>query len=194
MPRKGHRVPLADRFWSRVARKGPDDCWLWTGGLFGFGYGACWYEGRTTQAHRLSWEMAHGPIPDGLAVLHRCDNPPCVNPSHLFLGTLADNTYDMMRKGRARLVGTGTPSLGDQNGSRTRPDRRPRGDAVKTSKLTTAQAEEIIRLASAGVARKEIAVRFGIHPLHVSRIYRGGCWKHLARPCAQKKSPDEASS
>lgn len=76
-------------------------CWMWTGGIV-HGYG-CWeVDGRRERAHRWAWELFVGPIPEGMHVLHRCDNPPCVNPNHLFLGTQTDNVQDMDAKGRRR--------------------------------------------------------------------------------------------
>lgn len=94
--------PLTERFWRKVDKSaGPEGCWPWTGSRHGFGYGFVSAGGKRRGAHRVSWELANGPIPDGLSVCHRCDNPPCVNPAHLFLGTVGDNTRDMMAKGRA---------------------------------------------------------------------------------------------
>jgi hypothetical protein len=92
----------ATPFWDRVDRSG--DCWRWTGARNANGYGILTRRRlnlRSVLAHRYSWMLANGPIPAGLHVLHRCDNPPCVRPGHLFLGTDADNNADMRRKGRA---------------------------------------------------------------------------------------------
>lgn len=106
------RIPVAQRFWSKVDKNGPiashapglGQCWIWTGST-SEGYGQINVgggDGRHDWAHRVSWEIHHGPIPDGLWVLHRCDNPSCVRPDHLFLGTVADNNRDMIAKGRHR--------------------------------------------------------------------------------------------
>jgi len=96
------RPSLAVRFWESVDKHGhePMDCWTWTGAKMSAGYGTIG-NGKTAYAHRLSWEFAYGAIPRGLFVLHRCDNPPCVRPSHLFLGTQSDNMADCAQKGRA---------------------------------------------------------------------------------------------
>lgn len=100
---------LADRFWTRVVRT--DGCWGWTGAKFRGGYGKINSGPRghgNLFAHRVSWVLHHGPIPDQVYVLHRCDNPPCTNPAHLYLGDHADNMGDKASRGRGRTISEST--------------------------------------------------------------------------------------
>ncbi len=92
--------PLEERFWAKVRKS--DGCWEWTGAANRQGYGriALGRASGPRRAHRIAWELTHGPVPDGLWVLHHCDNPPCVRPDHLWLGTRADNARDCRLKGR----------------------------------------------------------------------------------------------
>lgn len=94
---------LAGRFWHKVDRNGPNGCWLWLGMKVSAKkrYGRILIAGRLVAAHRVAWVMTNGAVPKGMRVCHDCDNPPCVNPSHLFLGTHQDNMDDMVAKGRA---------------------------------------------------------------------------------------------
>ena len=130
-------IPLSVRFESRVDRSG--ECWLWTGAKGRKNYGYIIDKGRKLGAHRVSYELHVGPIPEGLIVCHRCDNPPCVNPDHLFVGTYADNSADMKAKGRSM--------------ARSR---------HAFSKLTEEQYDEVERLHAAGESNSSIAMRFGV--------------------------------
>lgn len=154
------------RFWSKVQKT--ESCWLWTGyclrrGHSGRGKGRGPYgcvaigtRGKNMLAHRLSWVLHFGPIPDGIWVLHHCDNPPCVNPAHLFLGTHADNMADMVRKGRS--------------------DRDRRGERNPSSKLTGAKVSEIRGMLAQGLPQRVIATRYAISPAMVSYINTGRYW------------------
>lgn len=106
------QVPLETRFWSKVAKSTGDGCWLFTGAINSRGYGVINRgegRGRNVLAHRLSWRLAHGNIPDGKLVLHTCDVRNCVRPDHLWLGTSEQNTRDMLSKGRRVLAGKLAP-------------------------------------------------------------------------------------
>jgi hypothetical protein len=143
-----------DIFWSHVEKsENPSGCWLWTGHTDDWGYGNKWWSGRTQKAHRVMYEITFGEIPDGLLVLHSCDNPPCVNPSHLSLGTNRDNTDDKIRKGRQSHAGA------------------PKGDDNIYCKITEAQVLEIRNTYKTGkCSQLELAKRYGISQCHVSDI------------------------
>lgn len=166
------------RFWAKVRKSDdPEGCWLWTGAKNPSGYG--WFKLPTTGpagAHRVSWEIVNGPIPDrtgyhGTVVMHVCDNPSCVNPSHLRLGSQAENLADMRRKGRS--------ATGDRNGSRTCPEAMRRGENHPHARLKRSDVIEIRRLSEAGTTGRAIARRFGLSFQHVSDIVRRKRWKHV---------------
>jgi hypothetical protein len=135
-------------------------CQLWVRSTR-HGYGTLWVLGVAYRAHRLSWQLANGPIPDGLFVCHRCDTPSCINPLHLFLGTIADNTADMVRKGR----------------NRTNPYR---GGRHPNAKLTDDQADAIRRVMAAGGNLKEVAREFGIDRTSVTNVVKGRTYRRAA--------------
>jgi hypothetical protein len=97
--RKRKRQAMPEHFRSMIEQS--DGCWLWSGSKDRDGYGTYHVSRVTQKAHRVSWELSFGAVPDGLCVLHKCDNPCCVRPDHLFLGTQADNVKDMNQKGRS---------------------------------------------------------------------------------------------
>lgn len=168
---------LTDRFWSKVDRgTDPQACWLWTAGVFRAGYGHfSGPGGQDIKAHRFSWELHRGPIPNGLWVLHNCpdgDNPRCVNPDHLWLGTNTENTADREAKGRT--------ATGDRSGSRLHPERLPRGSDVAISRLTEVQVLEIRRrYAAGGVSQTALAEQFSVTQTAISLVIRRRTWRHV---------------
>ena len=123
-----------------------------------FGYGLVWYEGRSQAAHRVSYMLRHGPIPDGAVIRHRCDNPPCINPDHLVCGTQKDNMRDRFERGRANTA---------------------RGSKIGSAKLTEWQVAEIRTRLALGVARRELARRYGVQGDAIGAIARNENWRHV---------------
>lgn len=158
-------------------------CLLWAGSALPRGYGRVSYRGRQIYAHRLAYELHYGPIADGLDVCHRCDTPACINPEHLFAGTPRENMQDAVAKGRiqsgARHWTQRMPEritqCGDRNGSRTRPEARPRGERHGRRTLTAAQVEQI-RTLIGSAPQKAIAARFGVAQTTISRIATRRLW------------------
>jgi hypothetical protein len=154
------REPWSDRFWDKVdiPRDG-DVCWEWQARRNADGYGEFRVGRRGMQkAHRCAWDLVYGPIPVGMCICHRCDNPPCVNPNHLFLGTRADNQADMARKGRASV------RSGEANGN---------------ARLTEADVREIRARYRGGETQTAIALNYGVDSSTVCYIVNGHLWTHI---------------
>lgn len=157
--------PFADRFNAKVNRAAPGGCWLWTGATSRNGYGKIWDGKRNVAAHRAAFEMFVGPIGRDLWVCHSCDNPPCVNPAHLFLGTRRDNVDDMVRKGRWYLGGA----------------VRTKGERINLAKLTASAVVEIRSRCGAGLRGEAVRLsrKFGVAPNTIRDVVRGRTWKHV---------------
>lgn len=165
----GHTEILErQRFWDRVELGGPDDCWEWRAACRRGGYGVITWAGRPEAAHRVAWILQEGPIPEGIHILHKCDNPPCVNPRHLFAGTPKDNMLDKIRKGRGGRW------------TETNPQKQRKVQQRNYQlKLTEDQVLQIRTLRAEGVKQAELARRFGVTEMNISLIVRRLGWKHL---------------
>jgi hypothetical protein len=133
----------------------PSACWTWTGSIHPKGYGYVHFDGRWGKAHRVAYALAYGHLPAELHVLHRCDNPPCVNPDHLFVGTNTDNIADRVRKGRSRSL---------------------RGAEHPQAKLTEADVREIL---SSGEPQRRAAKRYGVTKALIQFIRHRKLWTHV---------------
>jgi hypothetical protein len=141
-----------EKFWARVEKT--DTCWIWRGPTNVHGYGRVGIHLRKQYAHRVAWTLTNGEVPAGLCLLHRCDNPPCVNPAHLFLGTRSDNAKDKVSKGR-----------------------QSKGDSRPNAKLSMDKAEAIRREHAQGaVSACALARRYGVRPSQITRVLRGVGW------------------
>lgn len=152
-----------ERFATKVSRHGPDECWPWKGGRGPGEYGSHYIHRRTFLAHRVAWAYENGEIPEGIFVCHRCDNPLCVNPAHLFLGTPIDNSRDMALKDRS--------AHGDRNGLR------------RMSEAIVLEARNRYRCGEEGTA---LAIEYGVSMQTMYRALAGKTWKRVPRPCRMR--------
>lgn len=159
-----HPESIISLFWSYVdASGGPDACWEWKRSKHPQGYGQWRPYGVKTKlyrTHRMVWEFANGPIPDGMHICHTCDNPPCCNPAHLFLGTAKDNMQDKAAKGRA-------------------PGRDMHGLNNPRAKLTEKDVIAIREAAALGARHLDIANQYGVAKSHITGIVNRRHWSHV---------------
>lgn len=157
-----------DAFWRKVDTAG--NCWEWTGHRDRLGYGKLTVDGKGMLAHRVSFRLAYGLLPDDLCVCHHCDNPSCVRPDHLFLGTRGDNNRDRAAKGRTGAnVGLTMSRY---------PERRARGERQGSAKLTQAKVDEIRRrYAAGGCSHRELAKEYQVGKTTISEVLRGENWR-----------------
>lgn len=167
---KPAKKTLEQRFWEKVDKSGPvpghvpeiGNCWVWTAGTTAYGYGQMSYMLKPWYAHRLSWLIANGD-PGALCILHRCDNPACVRPEHLFVGSKLDNMQDKMAKGRGYI-----------------PDHK--GEECYQAKLTDVTALEALRLYAEGSTLTELGERYGVTIQAIYALVRRKTWRHLQWP------------
>lgn len=152
-------APLKERFYRFVGKPEDNGCILWKGSKLYSGYGMIRSgKGKEIPAHRASWEIHVGPIPEGMHVLHKCDNPPCVNHKHLFIGTHNDNMQDMIEKERNVIM---------------------KGENHGMAKLNEDKVREIRKLNKNGVSRRELQEKFGMSKGGIEGIVNGRSWKHI---------------
>lgn len=152
------------RFFNKTIKLG--DCLIWSSTIGQDGYGKFWLDGANQRAHRVVWQLKNGPIPEGLQVCHKCDNPLCVNIEHLFLGTPKQNMQDKVSKGRA----VGPDSI---NHSHIMKEKAVRGEKHWNSKVPDSSVQIAQWLTSIGMSRKDTSIVLGVRPSTVSRWVTG---------------------
>jgi len=146
---------MSDKFWAMVAVSSSDACWVWVGRRDKYGYGVFSVNGKQVGAHRVSWSLANGEIQDGMHILHRCNNPSCVNPSHLYAGTHRQNMDDMIAAGSKKGV---------KNGQ---------------AKLTDKDVVAIRKKCAAGSTMAEMSREYGMSFMAISNLVHMRSWKHV---------------
>ena len=158
---------VSDRFLSKI-EKNNAGCHLWVGYKNKDGYGYFGVRRKSVRAHRFAWECANGQIPKGMYVCHICDNPSCVNVEHLFLGTQKENMTDAKMKGRI--------ASGDRQGSRTRPETRPRGESHCRCRFTR---EQVLFIRASDLSQRNLAGMFSVSKGAIQHIKNNDTWKHV---------------
>ena len=165
----GNIRPVDERFWAKVDKSNNGGCWIWIGGKLGrLKHGGFWDGKQMTYAHRVSYEFVNGPIPEGKEIMHICDNPACVNPNHLMLGSHAENMLDAKTKGRTsggfHFVHEENRSLGEKHGQ---------------SKLTDNDIREIRQKYDSGIKVNELARQYGMGHAQIGMIAHRRAWIHI---------------
>lgn len=174
------RTPF-ERFLDKVNKEATSGCWEWTASCLNSGYGIIKINGKGILAHRFAYEYFIGPIPNGYYICHRCDNPRCVNPEHLFVGTQADNMADRDEKGRhPSKTHPERLARGDYHGSKLHPERVVRGEGHGNARLTS----DIVRQArkeysGKGITYKQLAEKYGVSAMAMYNAIQCKTWKHI---------------
>lgn len=152
-----HNRSIEEKFWEKVNKESDDKCWTWTASINNFRYGNFNFNGIIERSHRVSWILTNGKIPEGLCVLHKCDNRKCVNPNHLFLGTYKDNAIDRNNKKRGYI---------------------PDPEHVNTTKLTWNIVREIRKeYKENNITYRNLAKKYGISRSEIGYIIKNEHWK-----------------
>jgi hypothetical protein len=151
-----------ERFWKKVAKGADNECWNWQAGRTKAGYGVFRMDKKVVFAHRVAYELACSTIPSGMHVLHSCDNPACVNPSHLRVGTHAENMLDKVLRNRQSRVWSGKV-----------------GEAVGMGKLRDRDLPDIRKMIAQGMRQVDIANKYGVHQAMISNIKLGKNWSAI---------------
>lgn len=162
-------------FWGKIEKESdPGGCWVWEGAMDDLGYGRVRFEGKVMLTHRLAYALAYGDLGDGDCVCHKCDNPRCCNPAHLFKGSRLDNNLDMVQKGR--------------HGARISPGYHKAGEQHWCAKLSEQQVAEIaIMYRKGGISQRKLAEQYRVSQRTIAKIVLGIGWKHVSKPNAEAK-------